>query len=92
MAIQGAPVLDEGDNPCKEAGEALTYAIVGIFCCGIILEPIAIQKALQAKKMINADPRLSGMGKANTALILGIIGLVLWVVGTFAKFSGKFGH
>jgi FHA domain-containing protein len=53
MAIKGQPVAEEATIPCKEAGEALKYAIIGIFCFGIILEPIAISKALKAKKMID---------------------------------------
>ena len=37
MALKGQPlILEEPTIPCKEANEALTYAIVGIFCCGII--------------------------------------------------------
>ena len=35
---------------CKEASDALKFAIVGVLIIGIILEPIAIAKALRAKK------------------------------------------
>lgn len=73
--------------PCKEAGTALTYAIIGIFCFGIILEPIAISKALKAKKIMELNPRLTGSGKANAALVIAIVGLVLWVIGMIARFS-----
>ena len=46
-AIQGDAV---GSNQgpvgvCQEAGEAVKYALIGIVCFGIILEPIAISKA-----------------------------------------------
>lgn len=34
MAAQAAPVIEGRALPCKEAGEALKYAIVGIFCFG----------------------------------------------------------
>ncbi|HEX7375548.1 MAG TPA: hypothetical protein VF278_00470 [Pirellulales bacterium] len=87
MAVQGNPVIESATIPCKEAGEALTYAIFGLFCFGIILEPIAISKALKAKKMLAANPRLTGSGKATAALIISIIGLVLWVLGMVARFS-----
>lgn len=87
MAVQGAPIIEAATIPCKEAGEALTYAIVGLFCFGIILEPIAISKALKAKKMLAANPRLTGSGKATAALIISIVGLVLWVLGMVARFS-----
>ena len=87
LAIQGQPVIEEATIPCKEAGEALTNAIIGIFCFGIILEPIAISKALKARKMIALNPRLTGSGKATAALIIGIVSLVLWIIGIIAKIS-----
>ncbi|MGZ4808120.1 MAG: hypothetical protein ACXVJO_01940 [Thermoanaerobaculia bacterium] len=79
------PLVERATETCAEAAEALKYAIIGIFCFGIILEPIAISKALKAKKMIAANPNLTGEGKANAALIIGIIGLVLWVLGIIAR-------
>ena len=88
MALRGGtPVVEEATIPCKEANEALTYSIVGLFCFGIILEPIAISKALKAKKMIEMNPRLTGSGKATAALIIGCVGLGLWVLGMVARFS-----
>jgi hypothetical protein len=87
MAVQGQPVIEEASLPCKQADEALKYAIIGIFCFGIILEPMAISKALKAKKMTEANPRLTGSGKATAALIIGIVSLVLWVIGLIARFA-----
>lgn len=83
----GMPVVEEALEPCPEASEALKYAIVGIFCFGIFLEPVAINKALKAKKMIAANPNLSGEGKANAALVIGILALVLWVIGVIARIN-----
>jgi len=68
---------EEVTLPCKEASDAFKIAIIGLFIIAIILEPIAILKALKAKKMINANPRLTGSGKATAALIIGIIRLLL---------------
>jgi len=82
-----APVFEQLTEECKEAGEALKYAIIGIFCFGIILEPIAISKALQAKKMIAANPNLTGEGKATAALVIGIVGLALWVISIIVRVS-----
>jgi hypothetical protein len=62
---------------CNEAKEALTYALIGIICLGIILEPIAIIKALKAKELIRMNPTLEGIGKANAALAIGIIIIAL---------------
>jgi hypothetical protein len=88
MALRGGPpVVEEGTEPCKEANEALTYSLIGIFCFGIILEPIAISKALKAKKMIQMNPRLAGSGKATAALIIGIVGTILWVLGMISRIT-----
>ena len=88
MALSGqAPVFEQVTEECAEAGEALKYAIIGIFCLGIILEPIAIAKALSAKRMMAANPNLTGSGKASAALAIAIIGLVLWLLTIILKFS-----
>ena len=89
LALQGQPavLVEEATIPCKEASEALTYAIVGIFICGIILEPIALSKAAKAKKMIALNPRLSGSGKATAATVIGVVGLVLWVLGLLTRLA-----
>lgn len=87
MALQGQPVAAAATIPCKEADDALKYAIIGIFCFGIILEPMAIVKAVKAKGLINANPNLTGSGKATAALVIAIVGLLLWVVGMIARVS-----
>jgi hypothetical protein len=93
MALRGAPpIAEEATIPCKEANEALTYSIVGLFCFGIILEPIAISKALKAKKMIEMNPRLTGSGKVTAALIIGVVGLVLWVLSIIARVAMAVHH
>jgi hypothetical protein len=87
LALQGKPpvFVEEATVPCKEADEALKYALIGIICFGIILEPIALSKALKAKKMIALNPRLTGSGKATAATIISIIMLVVWVLGIIAR-------
>lgn len=84
MAIDGPPSLD-GRTPCDEAAEALKFAIIGLFCCGIIFSPMAISKALNARRAIAADPTLIGEGKANVAMMLGIVGLALWVLSLISR-------
>jgi hypothetical protein len=89
LALRGAPpIAEESTIPCKEAGEALTYAIVGIFCFGIILEPVAIIKALKAKKMIQMNPRLTGSGKVTAAFIIAGFALLLWVLYIIGLIAG----
>jgi hypothetical protein len=74
-------------RPCVEANEALKYALLGIVCFGIILEPLAISKALKARAQIRANPALSGEGKATAALIISGVILLLWAASFFAKFT-----
>lgn len=88
MALQGGPIpIGEATVPCPEASDALKYALIGIFCFGIILEPIAIAKALKAKKLMSMNPNLTGAGKATAALIIGIVTLILWVIGMLVRVS-----
>ncbi|MFC1840329.1 DUF4190 domain-containing protein [Thermodesulfobacteriota bacterium] len=90
MAItESPPQVEEGTIPCKEASEALKYAILGIFCFGIILGPVAISKANKAKKMIEKNPQLTGSGKATAAMIIGIIVSILWVLGVISKIANQ---
>ena len=85
MAVSGAPMVEGATIPCKEADEALKYAIIGIFCFGIILEPMALVKASQAKKKLDLNPRLSGSGKVTAARVIASIALVLWVLGIVVR-------
>jgi hypothetical protein len=91
QTMQGHPnwqpptIPEEATIPCKEANEALIYSIVGLFCCGIIIEPLAIYKAQQARKMLELNPRLEGSGKATAALVISIIGLSLWGLGMILR-------
>jgi hypothetical protein len=84
MAIAGPPEID-GTTPCAEANEALKYAIVGLFCCGLILGPMAITKGVAARRAIQSDATLTGEGKANIAIILGIGALAMWVLNLIAR-------
>lgn len=71
-----------------EAKEALKYAIIGIFCFGFILGPLAIVKGTNAKKAIAEDPRYEGEGLATAAQIIGgIVSLlsVLYFIGLFTR-------
>ena len=69
----------------KAASSALTSAIVGLFICGLILEPSAISQARKARKVLGpGDP---GYGKAIAAEIIGWLGLVLWIVAIIYQLS-----
>jgi hypothetical protein len=76
-----------GQIDCPLASEALKYAIVGIFCCGIVLGPLAIKKGLDAKRMIAMNPGMSGDGKATAAIVIGAIEIVLTIVSILMRLS-----
>jgi hypothetical protein len=71
----------------KEAKDALIYSIIGIFCFGIILGPIAISKASKALNTIKSDPGYTGKGKATAGLIIGIIDVVFWLLALIINLS-----
>lgn len=62
----------------SDASTALTLAIIGIFCFGIVLEPLALIKAGSAKKVL--QPTDPGYGNAISAQIIAWIAFVLWAL------------
>jgi hypothetical protein len=81
------PVVEA--QPCPEANEALKYAIFGLFCIGIVLAPIAIKKGIDARRKIAANPGMAGSGTATSAIVIGSLALLLWVVGIMARVAGR---
>jgi hypothetical protein len=77
MAVSGlaAPTL-----PCEDARSALRLSLVGLVILGIVLEPMAISKALSARRQIAQNPALSGAGHAQAALVVASIGLFLGLI------------
>lgn len=76
-------------GPVKEASEALTYALIGIFCFGIILGPIAISKGSKALNIINEDPGYEGRGKATAGIIIGIIDIIFFIVAILIQIARR---
>jgi len=96
MALQGKvptaamAAQERGQMPNQAAKESLMLAIVGLFCLGFILGPIAIYKSIQARSAMSRDPNLGGGGMATAGLVIGIIATVtscLIVVGQIAAHS-----
>ena len=83
---ESAPQKPQGT--LKQASEALNYALVGILCFGIILEPIALYKGIKALNTINANPQYQGKGKAIAAIIISSVLIFLWVIGIISRLSG----
>jgi hypothetical protein len=80
-----AAVDTERQEAQKAANGALWSAILGVFICGIILEPSAISQARKARKVLG--PGDAGYGKAVAAEIIAWIGLGLWIVALIYQFS-----
>jgi hypothetical protein len=78
----------EPKGELKEANDALIYSIIGLFCFGVILGPIAISKGSKALNIIKNEPGYSGKGKATAGVVIGIIDLVGWLLGLIIRFSG----
>jgi hypothetical protein len=78
------PAGRDGDD---QAGrEALILSIVGFFCCGILLEPMALVKAIKVRRQAKISPvRIKGHEEATIAMVISIIALILWVVVTTAR-------
>jgi hypothetical protein len=69
------------------AGESLTYAIISCFICAPILAPKAISKGNEALKILRDYPQhaTSARGKARAGIVIGSIGLGLWVIVFLAQ-------
>lgn len=73
--------------PCPEASDALKFALASFVCFGIIFGAIAINKGLQAKKLIAANPALKGEGRAQAAIVVGAIGIAFWLIGMMQRLT-----
>jgi predicted RNA-binding Zn-ribbon protein involved in translation (DUF1610 family) len=76
-----------------EAKEALRYAIIGIFCFGFILGPLAIIRGTSAKKTIAQNPRLEGEGIATAAQIIGgieVLFAIAYIVSLIAGVNSRY--
>ncbi|HEX9060305.1 MAG TPA: DUF4190 domain-containing protein [Clostridia bacterium] len=76
--IYPTEIISRGTHP--EAKNALIFGIISIFCCAVVFGPMAIVKGSDAIRDIENNPGYEGLGMAKAGRILGIIGLVLWVL------------
>ena len=84
MAVRGPPpVAARGTTLCTEARDALTISILGAFCCAF-LQIWALIKAQEAKRMIAADPTLTGGGMVTAAKVIAIANVALFVLNLIA--------
>lgn len=73
-----APVMDQKAVARKKSNNALIMSIIGFFCFGVILGPIAISQATQAKKVLK--PTDEGYGKATAGQVIGWVDIAFWVI------------
>lgn len=59
---------------------ALTYAIIGIFCLGFILEPVALIMGIKALNAANRSPNPAPKGNAIAAIVISSILLGLFLL------------
>jgi hypothetical protein len=81
--VPSAPASDEDvqSEIKKHAKGALTSAIIGIFFFGIILEPVALNRASKALRLIREhNTGQEHEGKAKAAQIIAVIALCLWLL------------
>ncbi len=78
-------MLESAMTPNATANEAMKMAIIGFFCVGFVLGPVAIVKAVNARKEIQENIMLTGWGKANAALVLGIVVTLINVLNFVGK-------
>jgi hypothetical protein len=74
-------------GPLKEATDSLKYSLIGIFCIGFILGPIAVVKGIKALNMIREEPRYEGKGKAIAGIIIGSLECLLYIFALLARLS-----
>lgn len=82
-AYPSSPVLAK-EEARKKANNALTQAIIGFFCFGIILGPIAISQAAAAKKTL--APGEAGYGTATAAQVIGYIVTAFYIIAIIVSF------
>lgn len=90
--VPSAPAFDEYiENEIKKhAKGALISAIVGVFFFGIILGPLAFQRANKAIRLIQEHKiGQEHEGKAKAAQIIAIIALCLWLLLVILQFGQR---
>jgi len=88
--VSSAPPFDEYvENEIKKhAKGALVNAIIGIFFFGIILGPLAFQRANKAIRLIREHKiGQEHEGKAKAAQIVAIVALCLWILLVIVQFG-----
>ena len=84
LPAQPAPVAI-GPRTSRKAHWALVSGIIGVFVLALVFSTVAIALGVVAKNEMDRDPELEGRGKAIAAIVLGVIGLVVFAVWMTAQ-------
>ena len=84
LPAQLVPVAIE-PRASRKAKWALASGVTGMFVLALLFSTVAIALGVVAKNEIDRDPELEGRGKAVAAIVLGVIGLVVFAVWMTAQ-------
>ncbi len=65
----------------------LTFGILGLLCCGIFAILAAVMGSGDLKEMAAGRMDKSGEGMTKVGMILGFVGIGLWVIGVIAQIA-----
>jgi hypothetical protein len=69
-----------GSSEVSSAKTAFICGLLGLFCFGIILGPIAIFLGISAHSELKRRQGASGAGMATAGIIMGIADIIAWVI------------
>lgn len=80
--------------PCREATEAFRLAIIGLllFPLGLLFGPLAISRAVLARRWIGSTTYLSGIRQANMAIVMGSIASIVSLTADYLFIRPIFKH
>jgi sulfite exporter TauE/SafE len=75
------------------ANKSLLFGLLGLFCCGLIFGPIAINYANQAEAAIILDDSGATYGSTyKVGRVLGYAAIGLWALGFVVRVVGMLSH
>lgn len=81
------PYAQANPNSQGKATTAFVLSLVGLFCFGIVLGPIAIVLAVRAKAQMARSGDYHGSGLATAALVIGIVDIVGFILTIVLQFA-----
>ena len=74
-----------GRGKPHRGGMILAFGIIGLLCCGIFAILAAVMGSQDLKEMQAGRMDSSGEGMTRVGMILGFVGIGLWVLGIIAR-------